>query len=145
MSLVPPPVDRPSWDETWMSVARTISRRSYDPQLQVGCIIVTDDNATVLANGYNGSYKGGPNGRESDVPGQGGMIHAEINALIKCPYHVHGGKVMYVTHSPCRECSKLIINANIARVVYEIPYRDSSGILLLRSRGITVEEFTNVR
>ena len=73
---------RPEWDDIWMSVAHTISQRSIDPRHQVGSIIVTDDNTQLLALGYNGNYKGGPNKIESEEPGHSGLIHAEQNALI---------------------------------------------------------------
>ena len=74
---------RPSWDSIWMEFATTIARRSYDPRHQVGAVIVTEKNTQVLAIGYNGNYSGGPNEVESTTPGESGMIHAEINALIK--------------------------------------------------------------
>ena len=78
---------RPEWDAVWMSVAKTISQRSIDPRHQVGAIIVSDDNTQLLALGYNGNYKGGPNRTESDEPGMSGLIHAEQNALIKLDYN----------------------------------------------------------
>lgn len=130
--------DRPSWAETWMNVADTMALRSYDPRLKVGAIIVSCDNTQMLAVGYNGSYKKGPHVHESTEPGKSGFIHAEVNALIKCDFNFPKRKHMYVTHSPCRDCSKLIINAEIERVVYRIPYRDPSGKELLMGAGIEV-------
>lgn len=127
---------RPTWPETWMSIARVIAERSYDPRLKVGAIIVSSDNTQMLSGGYNGNYAGGPHEHESPEPGQSGFIHAEINALLKLDYNNPKEKHMYLTHSPCRMCAKCIINAGIKRVVYEIPYRDSSGVELLRSVGI---------
>ena len=78
---------RPDWHETWMKIAWNISDRSYDPRLKVGAIVVSDDNTRLLSLGFNGNYRGGPNEPESDIPGQSGMIHAEVNALIKCDYN----------------------------------------------------------
>jgi dCMP deaminase len=121
---------------TWMSVAKTMSERSYDPRLKVGAIVVSEDNTQMLSVGYNGNYKGGPNEHESTEPGQSGFIHAEVNALVKCDYNFPKKKHMYITHSPCRQCAKLIINAEISKVVYEQLYRDPSGIELLKSAGI---------
>jgi dCMP deaminase len=135
MGIVP---ERPTWPETWMQVAKTMAERSYDPRLKVGAIIVSADNTQMLSVGYNGNYKGGPHLHESTEPGKSGFIHAEINALVKCDFNFGKKKHMYVTHSPCRDCAKLIINAEIARVVYDIPYRDPSGLDLLRSVGIEV-------
>jgi len=121
-----------------MGIAWLISKRSYDPRLKVGAIIVSADNTQMLAVGFNGNYKGGPHVHESSEPGKSGFIHAETNALVKCDYNYGKQKHMYVTHSSCRDCAKLIINAEIARVIYDVPYRDPSGIELLRSAGVEV-------
>lgn len=129
---------RPSWPETWMNVANAIAQRSYDPRLKVGAIIVSEDNTRVLSVGYNGNYKGGPNEPESLEPGHSGLIHAEQNALVKCDFNFPKKKHMYLTHSPCRTCAKLIINAEISRVIYETQYRDQTGIDLLKSAGVEV-------
>ena len=133
-------MNRPSWSKTWMSVAETISDRSVDPIMKVGSIIVSEDNTRVLSVGYNGNYKGGPDIRESNEPGGSGFIHAEVNALVKCDYNFSKKKVMYVTHSPCRSCAKLIINGDISKVVYRHLYRDLSGVDLLKSAGVEVEQ-----
>lgn len=129
---------RPSWPEIWMSIAHTVAQRSYDPRLKVGAIIVSEDNSQMLSIGYNGNYKGGPHIQESSEPGQSGFIHAEVNALVKCDYNFHKKKYMYLTHSPCKSCSKLIVNAGISTVIYDIPYRDVSGLEILSSVGIDV-------
>jgi dCMP deaminase len=121
-----------------MTVALAISQRSYDPRLKVGAIIVSEDNTSVLAVGYNGNYKGGPHEHESTEPGKSGFLHAEVNALVKCDFNFFKKKHMYLTHSPCRDCAKLIINAEIDRVVYGLKYRDESGIALLSECGIDV-------
>lgn len=135
---------RPTWDESWMAIARTIADRSYDPRLRVGAIIVSDDNTRLLSLGYNGNYRGGPNVPDSIDPGQSGFIHAEVNALVKCDYNFNRAKIMYVTHSPCISCSKLIVNADISKVVYEVDYRDLSGVNLLQSCGIDVIKYSDI-
>ncbi len=134
--------DRPPWDEIWMDFAHSIARRSYDPRYQVGAVVVTQKNTQVLAVGYNGNYSGGPNEVESPEPGNSGMIHAEINALLKCDYNNRGKKIMYVTLSPCKMCAKAIINGGVKEVVYNEEYRDMSGIALLRSAGVTVRQYS---
>lgn len=121
-----------------MGVCRKIALRSADPIHKVGAIIITDDNTQMLALGYNGDHAGGPNERESSDPGCSGFLHAEINALIKCDFNTSKRKVMYVTLSPCRMCSKAIVNARIDEVVYEETYRDTSGVELLKASGIKV-------
>ena len=133
--------DRPSWDDVWSDFASAISNRSYDPRHKVGAIVVTSDNTSVLAIGYNGNYSGGPNAPESTVPGQSGFIHAEINALLKMDYSNYKRKIMYVTLSPCRACAKAIINAGISEVVYNNEYRDISGVELMKSAGIVVRKY----
>jgi len=116
-----------------MDFARSISRRSYDPRHQVGTVIVTSDNTQVLSVGYNGNYSGGPNKVESEIPGQSGMIHSEINALLKMDYNNPKDKVLYVTMSPCRMCAKAIVNTGIKHVIYDAEYRDRSGLDVLES------------
>ena len=118
--------DRPTWDSIWMQMAKTISARSYDPRHQVGSVVVTEDNCQVLAVGYNGNYSGGPNEVESTTPGESGMLHAEINALLKMDYNNPKKKKLYLTLSPCRMCAKAIVNAGISEVVYSEAYRDTS-------------------
>ena len=133
--------NRPGWDNVWMRFAHIIAERSYDPRHQVGAIIVTQDNSQVLAVGYNGNYKGGPNEVESEEPGHSGMLHAEINALLKMDYNNPKKKIMYITLSPCRMCAKAIINAGVNRVIYDEEYRDPSGINLLREANLEVCRF----
>jgi dCMP deaminase len=127
-----------------MTIAKAVADRSYDPRLKVGAIIVSDDNTRLLSLGYNGNYKGGPNEPDSFDPGQSGFIHAEVNALVKCDYNFNRKKIMYLTHSPCQQCAKLIVNANISEVVYEQEYRDSSGLTILKTCGLTVNRFSDV-
>ena len=133
---------RPSWDNIWMNFAHTISRRSYDPRRQVGAVVVTEDNCQVLAVGYNGNYAGGPNEVESEQPGHSGMIHAEINALIKLDYNNPKGKKLYLTLSPCRQCAKAIVNSGIKTVIFSNTYRDTSGIELLVNAGVTTRQYS---
>ena len=132
---------RPEWDEVWMEFAHTIARRSYDPRFQVGAVVVTEDNTQVLAVGYNGNYSGGPNEIESEVPGESGMLHAEINALLKMDYNNPKRKKLYLTLSPCKMCAKAVVNAGIDSVIYDENYRDLSGINLLLDAGVDIIKF----
>lgn len=137
-------VCRPTWHETWMNIARTVAERSYDPRLKVGAIIVSDDNTRLLSLGYNGNYRGGPNFPDSVDPGQSGFIHAEVNALVKCDYNFNRKKIMYLTHSPCFQCSKLIINAGISSVIYDKEYRDISGVKILQSSNVDINRYDDM-
>ena len=137
-------MSRPTWDQVWMSVAQTIAKRSVDPKYKMGAILVSQDNTQVFAVGYNGDHAGGPNCRESMETGSSGFLHAEVNCLIKSPYHTTQPKKMYITSSPCRMCSKAIINAGITEVVYGDLYpHDTSGMELMRGAGITVRKFAS--
>jgi len=131
-------MSRPDWNNVWMNCAQVIARRSYDPRHQVGAVVVTEDNTQVLAVGYNGNYKGGPNEVESETPGESGMLHAEINALLKMDYNNPKKKTLYVTLSPCRMCAKAIVNSGIDRVVYGEKYRDQSSLEILTEAGIEI-------
>src|ERR1044072_7029252 len=129
---------RPLWPEVWMSIAEKVSERSYDMRLKVGAIIVSEDNTTMLSLGYNGNAKGLPNEPESSMPGESGFLHAELNCAIKCDYNFARKKHMYCTHSTCRMCAKIIVNAGVSRFVYKTMYRDASGIDILRQCGVEV-------
>ena len=124
-----------------MGVSHIIAMRSVDPRYKVGAVIVNQDGTQVLSVGYNGDYRGGPNVVESEEPGESGMIHAEINALIKLDYNYPQRKVMYLTMSPCKMCAKSIVNAGIAEVVYDDEYRDPSGLEILRTAGVKARKF----
>lgn len=126
------------WDELWMNLAIQIANFSKDPRTKVASVIVTEDNTTVVAIGYNGDQVGGNNVPDSLEPGASNFIHAETNALIKMNYHDTRNKKMYVTYNPCRQCARQIVNANIKKVYYKCEYRDTSGLDILRNAGIEV-------
>ena len=131
---------RPEWDDVWMKMAETIAERSHHPNFKVGAIIVTSDNTQVLSLGYNGNAKGMSNTPKSTKPGECGLLHAEINALIKLDYNNPKDKVMYVTLSPCEYCAKAIVNSGIKKVVIKNMYRDSSGVNILNDSGIIISK-----
>jgi dCMP deaminase len=121
-----------------MGLAFDISTRSRDPRLKVGAVIVTDDNESVLAIGYNGDEKGGDNKPDSLEPGCSNFIHAEVNAIAKMNYNDPRSRKIYITHAPCIVCARLIINSNIKKVIYCYPYRSEKGLELLKKRNIEV-------
>jgi len=135
---------RPEWNNIWRDFVVSISKRSPDPKFQVGAVIVTEDNTQVLALGYNGDHKGGPNCRDSMDHGQSGFIHAEVNALIKMDYNNPKRKKMYLTHVPCPVCAKSIINAGINEVYYLNNYIVLEGLDILKSSGIKVEKLNDI-
>ena len=125
------------WNDIWMEMARMISSRSNDPTLKVGAVIVSQDNESVLAIGYNGDEKGGNNERDSEEKGESGFIHAEINAMVKMNYNDPRPRKIYLTHSPCSVCARAIVNANIQTVIYDKEYRKSTGLEILEKSGVT--------
>jgi dCMP deaminase len=124
-----------------MDFAVNIARRSTCSRLQVGAVVVSEDNTRILGHGYNGGPAGGFNDCISLEPGKCGHLHAEINALVKTNYHDAAQKKIYVTTVPCFNCSVAIVNANIKEVVYLHDYRDHSGLELLEKSGIKVRKF----
>ena len=134
-------INRPSWDKIWMQMAEIIAQRSHHPTFKVGALIVTSDNTQVLSLGYNGNATGMSNVPQSDEPGCSGLLHAEINALLKLDYNNPKDKVMYLTLSPCINCAMAVINSGIKKVVYKEKYRDDSGIKMLQSVGIKIEQY----
>lgn len=135
-------INRPSWDKIWMQMAETIAQRSHHPTFKVGALIVTSDNTQVLALGYNGNATGMSNVPQSDEPGCSGLLHAEINALLKLDYNNPKDKVMYLTLSPCQNCAMAIINSGIKKVVYKAKYRDDTGIKMLKSVNIKIIQYS---
>ena len=133
--------NRPTWNSVWMKMAETIAQRSHHPTFKVGALIVTSDNTQVLSLGYNGNAAGMSNVPQSDIPGCSGLLHAEINALLKMDYNNPKDKVMYLTLSPCDMCAKAIVNSGIKKVVYKEQYRNIEGLNILKDVGIIVERF----
>ena len=133
-------INRPSWDKIWMKMAETIAQRSHHPTFKVWAIIVTSDNTQVLSLGYNGNARGMSNVPQSDEPGCSGLLHAEINALLKLDFNNPKDKVMYLTLSPCENCAMAVINSGVKEVVYKEEYRDKTGINLLKCSRIKVRK-----
>lgn len=127
----------------YLDLARRISQESYCKRLQVGAIIVKDNN--IISYGYNGTVSGMPNVCEENDVTLPTVLHAESNAITKAcksPISTEGA-TMYITHSCCIECAKLIIQSGIKKVYYLEDYRDKKGIELLKRCGIQVTK-TNI-
>ena len=113
-----------SWDEYFMGLAHLSALRSKDPNTQVGCCIVDNDNK-VVSIGYNGMPRGCkdedmPWAREGDFKKTkyAYVVHAELNAILNSPRSLKGC-TLYVYLFPCNECAKAIIQAGIKKVIYE--------------------------
>ena len=126
-------------DYLYMRMAKTWSENSYCERRQVGAILVK--NNMIISDGYNGTPSGFENKCEDDNNvSKPYVLHAEANAITKIArsHNSSEGATLYVTTSPCMECSKLIIQAGIKRVVYGEEYRINDGLELLRRAGIEV-------
>lgn len=136
-------------DEAYLRMAEVWANRSKANRKQVGALIVKERR--IISDGYNGM----PSGSDDDVcefyaengslQTKPDVLHAESNALLKITESGGvgaRGATLYVTLSPCFECSKLIVQAKIARVVYREKYRDVRGIENLLKYGIKVDQLT---
>ena len=129
------------FDSRYLEMAAIWAKNSYCKRRQVGALIVKD--RMIISDGYNGT----PAGFENICEDANGVtkpyvLHAEANAISKVAKSGNSseGSTLYVTASPCLECSKLIIQAGIKRVVYRDEYRLTDGIDLLKRAGIEVEK-----
>lgn len=128
-------------DKSYMKMAVIWSKNSYAKRKQVGCLIVK--NKSIIADGYNGTPSGMPNVCEDEEnKTHWYVLHAEANALSKVMKSDQSseGATMYVTLAPCQNCSKLILQSGIKRLVYLEFYGDYSGIDFLKQNGILVEQ-----
>jgi len=129
------------YDKAYLRIASEWSKLSYCKRKQVGAIIVKD--RMIISDGYNGTPSGFENCCE-DYEGltQWYVLHAEANAILKVARSTQScdNATLYITLSPCKECSKLIHQSGIKRVVYQNGYRDTSGIDFLVKAGIEVSQ-----
>ena len=129
------------FDERYLEMAQVWAKNSYCKRRQVGALLVKD--RMIISDGYNGTPSGFENQceDENDVT-KPYVLHAEANAITKVAKSGNSsdGATLYVTASPCMECSKLIIQAGIRRVVYKDVYRITDGIDLLKSAGVECEQ-----
>lgn len=134
--------DRLSWQEYFMNLAMTVSQRGTCDRAYVGCVIVNKENR-IVSTGYNGSIKGNPHCDEIGHTMRDGhciaTIHAEMNALLYCAKEgiSVNGCIAYVTHFPCLNCTKSLIQAGISKIYYNNAYRvDDYAIKLLERNKI---------
>lgn len=135
------PKKQERYDRAYMRMAQEWSKLSHCQRKQVGALIVKD--GMIISDGYNGTPTGFPNDCED---GNGltlwYVLHAEANAIMKVARSTNNARnsTLYLTHSPCKECSKLILQAGIKRLVYLDRYKDPSGLDLLEQGGVLVHQ-----
>jgi len=145
--------ERPGWDEYFMSIARVVASRSNCVKRKVAAVITLDRR--IISTGYNGTPRGVRNCNEGGCPrcnafapagsGLGDCVcsHGEENALVQAAYHgvAVRGATLYTTFCPCLLCTKMIINAGIAEVVYSAAYPlGDLSLALLREAGVKVRQ-----
>ncbi len=130
-------------DSRYLRMARIWAENSYCVRRQVGALIVKDK--MIISDGYNGTPSGFENVCEDDTTGKTKpyVLHAEANAITKVAKSANNceGATLYITCSPCIECSKLIIQAGIRRIVYIDSYHVEDGLELLKRVGIECVHF----
>lgn len=136
--------------QAYMQTARTFAELSHARRLKVGCIIVKDDR--IISIGYNGMPTGWDNNCEDEILNvhdgsstlktKPEVLHAETNAIAKLARSNENGDgaSLFVTHSPCIDCAKLIYQAGIKQLFFAEQYRDQSGIDFLVRSGVDVQE-----
>ncbi len=130
------------YDNIYLNIANEISNLSYAKKKKVGALIVKDN--MIISDGYNGTPSNYDNSCEDENNNTYWyVLHAEANAITKlarCSTISSKDSTLYITMSPCKECSKLIIQSEIKRVIYKEKYRDSSGIDFLKQNNIVIEQ-----
>ncbi|HKX86316.1 MAG TPA: dCMP deaminase family protein [Flavobacterium sp.] len=133
------------YDKAYLRLAKEWSKLSYCKRKQVGAIIVHD--RMIISDGYNGT----PSGFENCCEDENNLthwyvLHAEANAILKVANSTQSCKdaTLYITLSPCKECSKLIHQSGIKRVVYYEGYKDDSGLQFLLKAGVEVQHIEDL-
>lgn len=133
------------FDKAYLRIAREWSKLSHCSRKQVGALIVKD--RMIISDGYNGT----PTGFENPCEDEEGytkwyVLHAEANAILKVAASTQSceGATLYITMSPCKECSKLIYQSGIKRLVYHIAYKDNSGLEFLEKAGVELQQINEL-
>lgn len=133
------------YDKAYLRMAQEWGKLSYCKRRQVGAIIVKE--RMIISDGYNGTPSGFENICEDDEGyTKWYVLHAEANAISKVAASTQSceGATLYITLSPCRECSKLIHQSGIKRVVYQTAYKDGSGLEFLKKAGIELVHLAEI-
>ncbi len=131
------------YDKAYLRMAKEWAELSYCERKKVGAIIVK--NRMIISDGYNGTPSGFENCCEDDKGlTHWYVLHAEANAILKCATSTQSaeGATLYITMSPCKECSKLILQAGIKRIVYINHYKDDAGLMFLSKSNIEIQQIT---
>ena len=128
------------YDKAYLKMASTWGQLSYCERKKVGALIVKD--RMIISDGFNGTPSGYKNVCEDEEHfTKWYVLHAEANAILKVAASTQScmGATLYITLSPCRDCSKLIHQAGIVRVVYAKTYKDATGLEFLKKAGVELK------
>ena len=134
------------YDRAYLRMATEWAKLSHCKRKQVGSLIVNE--RMIISDGYNGTPTGFENKCEDDDnTTKWYVLHAEANAILKVASSTHSckGSTLYLTHSPCQQCSKLIHQAGIVRLVFVEKYKDTSGLEFLKSAGVELLQLENLK
>ncbi|MCE3296796.1 MAG: deaminase [Crocinitomicaceae bacterium] len=132
------------YDKAYLRMAHTWAELSHCSRKKVGAIIVKD--GAIISDGYNGTPAGFNNSCENE---QGEthwyVLHAEANAILKVARSTNNcvGATLYLTLSPCKDCSKLILQAGIKRLVFSNLYKDDTGVDFLKDTDLDLVHIEN--
>ncbi len=130
---------RMRYDKAYLRMAQTWAELSHCERKKVGALIVRDGR--IISDGYNGTPAGFPNCCENqEGETHWYVLHAEANAILKVARSTNdcSDATLFITLSPCKDCSKLVLQAGIRRVVYMTEYKDTMGVDFLKSAGVEV-------
>jgi len=133
------------YDRAYLRLAKNWALLSYCERKKVGAIIVKD--RVIISDGFNGT----PSGFDNFCEATNGethwyVLHAEANAILKVAKSTNNcsGATIYLTLSPCKDCSKMILQAGITRLVFIDKYKDLAGVDFLKSAGVTTLQIENI-
>jgi dCMP deaminase len=138
------PIKTERYDKAYLRMASTWAELSHCHRKKVGAVIVRD--GMIISDGYNGTPAGFDNTCENELgETHWYVLHAEANAILKVARSTNDCRnaTLYLTLSPCRDCSKLVLQAGITRVVYINEYKDTAGIDFLRSAGVETVQLSD--
>lgn len=133
------------YDKAYLKMAVEWGQLSHCQRKKVGALIVKD--SMIISDGYNGTPTGFDNCCEDDAGKTlWYVLHAEANAIMKVAKSTNNsnGATLYITLSPCKECSKLVLQSGIKRVVYMNSYKDDSGLKFLEKAGVEIVHIPNL-
>lgn len=138
--------NRKSWNQYFMEITEMVASRSTCDRAFVGCVLVNDDHR-IVSTGYNGSVAGNPHCDDVGHTMRDGhciaTIHAEMNALLYCAKEGISVKNCnaYITHFPCLNCTKALIQAGIKKIYYKYEYNiDEYALYLLKNNNVEIQK-----